>query len=101
MGLLDALKRKDINEGIERFRKTEGAVLLDVREKDEYVQGHVPGSINLPLSRISSIPYEKGTILFVYCLSGARSSRACRWLDHNGYEAVNIGGIADYHGRLE
>ena len=43
MGLLDALKRKDINEGIERFRKTEGAVLLDVREKDEYVQGHESG----------------------------------------------------------
>ena len=42
-------KRANINEGIEEFRKTPGAVLVDVREADEYASGHIPNAVNEPL----------------------------------------------------
>ena len=44
MGLLDALKQVDINEGVEEYKNTKGAVLVDVRTPDEYRQGHIAGS---------------------------------------------------------
>lgn len=91
----------DINEGVNLFRTVPGAVLLDVRSNEEYVQGHIPGSINLPLNRLAAIKLEKGTPLFVYCLSGARSARACAWLEKSGYSAKNIGALTSYRGTLE
>lgn len=91
----------DINEGIDLFRAAPGAVLLDVRSKEEYTQGHIPGSVNLPLNRLAGIKLEKDTPLFVYCLSGARSARACAWLKKNGYSAENIGTLTAYRGTLE
>ena len=105
MGLLDFFRRADINEGVRAFRAAEGAVLLDVREAQEYASGHIPGSVNLPLSEISGAPEripEKGTPLFVYCLSGNRSSGAVGALKSMGYtDVTNIGGISAYRGKLE
>ena len=54
MGFFDFLKGPDIQAGLERFRATSGAILLDVREADEYAAGHIPGSLNLPLSAQST-----------------------------------------------
>ena len=42
----------NINKGIEEYKNTEGAVLVDVRETDEFESGHIPGAVNLPLSKI-------------------------------------------------
>ena len=89
------------SEGIETARKTAGAVLLDVRTKEEYKTGHVPGAVNLPLDSLNSAKLDKSKPLFVYCLSGARSSRACSYLKDQGYETTNIGGISSYSGDLE
>ena len=91
----------NVNQGVETCRSTPGACLLDVRTPEEYAQGHIPGSVNQPLDQIEQISVEKGTPLFVYCYSGARSSQACMWLRQNGYDATNIGGISDYRGPLE
>ena len=46
MSLLNMFKRTDINAGVDEFRNTQGAVLLDVRTKEEYNDGHIEGSIN-------------------------------------------------------
>ena len=54
MGLFDIFKKPDIYAGLEQCRSTPGAVLLDVREADEFAAGHIPGSINLPLSVIDT-----------------------------------------------
>lgn len=91
----------NINEGIEAARETKDAVLLDVRTREEYAGGHVPGSKNIPLDRIGSISLEKNKPLFVYCHSGARSRQACSVLKQKGYEVYNIGGISSYRGKLE
>lgn len=105
MGFFDFMRGPDFSAGIEQYRSTDGAVLLDVRTEEEYRQGRVPGSRNLPLSSISraegTVP-DKTTPLFVYCLSGARSSRAVSELKRMGYENVtNIGGISAYRGKTE
>lgn len=95
----------DINEGLLRFEATPGAVLLDVRTPQEYAEGHLPGSRNLPVEDIARAPAllpDLRTPLFVYCRSGARSSRAAAQLRQMDYQDVrNIGGITSYDGTLE
>lgn len=104
MGLFDFLKHTDINQGVSQFRQTDGAVLVDVRTPEEYQDGHVPGSINVPLQQIEDIELEvaeKNTPLYVYCRSGARSRQATALLKEMGYKDVhNIGGILDYQGKV-
>ncbi len=79
--------------------------LLDVRTAEEYNEGHIPGSKNLPLDRITQINTRisnKNTRLFVYCHSGARSQQACAYLVKMGYtDVTNIGGIVQWNGKLE
>lgn len=104
MGIFDFLKANDINSGVEQFRNTENALLLDVRTKQEYATGHIPGSRNVPLHRLEDIEDEitKDTPLFVHCLSGGRSSQAVSILQEMGYNRVSdIGGISKYKGVLE
>ena len=45
MGIFDFLKGLDFNEGIETYKNTKDAVLLDVRTQEEYLEGRVPGSL--------------------------------------------------------
>lgn len=105
MGFFDFLKAPDINSGVQQFHSTPGALLLDVRTPEEYAQGHVPGSRNLPLQEIDRAAKEipdHSTPLFVYCLSGARSRQAVSMLQRMGFEKLtNIGGIRGYQGRME
>lgn len=103
--MFNFLKSQDINKGIEEAQAVDGSVLLDVRTGDEYRGGHVPGSINVDLaelSKIASLVVDRHTPLFVYCLSGSRSSMAVSMLKSMGYEQVkNIGGINSYTGSIE
>ena len=105
MGLFDVFKRGDINTGVEEFRATAGAVLLDVRSRGEYAQGHISGSCNIDVANIHTAPQvlkDKNAPLFVYCYSGARSGQAVAALKKMGYSNVtNIGGIAAYRGKVE
>lgn len=82
----------------EQFHPAPDAVIIDVREVDEYQSGHIPGAINIPLgeleARVGEIP-ARGTVHMV-CRSGARSARACDFLvtqsSHDGVEFINVGG---------
>ena len=105
MGFLDFLKRPDINQGVKEYSATDDAVLLDVRTPGEYREGHIPGSKNVPLQsidKVGDIIENKGTPIFVHCLSGARSRQATAVLQQMGYSNVkNIGGISAYTGKVE
>ena len=99
-------QKKEIHAGLELFRTTANALLVDVRNPSEYDGGHIPGSINFAMSRILKEAEEtfpdKAQPLFVYCQSGARSARAGKLLDLLGYETVvDLGGIASYTGPKE
>lgn len=105
MGFFDFLKQSDINQGVMDCKADLGAVLLDVRTLQEYSEGHIPGSVNVPLQSIDeiiSVVENKETPLFVYCRSGARSRQATAILQQMGYvNARNIGGIISYKGEME
>ena len=105
MSIFDFFKQPDINKGLKEYAETENAVLLDVRTPQEYGEGHIPGSKNVPLQtldKVRSVVENKDTELFVYCYSGARSKQATVVLGQMGYTNVqNIGGIAAYHGKVE
>ena len=79
--------------------------LLDVRTPQEYREGHIPGSQNVPLQqldKVEEVTENKDTVLYVYCRSGARSRQAVSLLQAMGYTNVhNIGGIAAYSGKVE
>ena len=105
MGIFDFFKQPNINQGVQEYKNTVGAVLLDVRSPQEYREGHIPGSQNVPLQqldKVEEVTENKDTILYVYCRSGARSRQAVSLLNHMGYTNVhNIGGIAAYSGKVE
>ncbi len=93
-----------ISERIEEIKNTENCVLLDVREADEYADGHLEGAVNVPLSQIEQIPYilkDKTQKIFLYCRSGRRSDEAIRFMSVMGYtDLENIGGLKEYTGEL-
>ncbi|NHN56273.1 rhodanese-like domain-containing protein [Calidifontibacter sp. DB0510] len=70
------------------------AVLLDVREQDEWDAGHAPGAVHIPLGevpqRLGELP--EGEPLPVICRSGNRSGRAADWLEQQGFEVANVEG---------
>ncbi len=105
MKLFEFFQTSDINRDVEQFRQTPGAMLLDVRGEDEYAEGHIPGSVNIPLQTLpmkKGLPEDPDTPLFVYCRSGGRSRRAAAFLEKIGYQNVkNIGGIMNWQGEIE
>ena len=105
MGIFDFFKQPDINQGLQEYKNTANAVLLDVRTTQEYRDGHVPGSQNVPLQQLDNVEElaeNKETALYVYCHSGMRSRQAVSLLQAMGYiNAHNIGGIAAYQGKVE
>ena len=105
MGIFDFFKQPDINQGLQEYKNAAGAVLLDVRTTQEYRDGHIPGSQNMPLQQLDNVEEvaeNKETALYVYCHSGMRSRQAVSLLQAMGYTNVhNIGGIAAYHGKVE
>lgn len=70
----------------------EQAILIDVRTKQEYEEGHIEGAISLPSETISltiekEIP-NKETAIIVYCQSGNRSKKVAQILVDQGYQNV-------------
>lgn len=105
MGFFDFIKQPDINQGVKECEAAPGAILLDVRTPQEYGEGRIPGSKNVPLQKLDAVDAvvkDKDAPLFVYCYSGARSRQAVGILKNMGFHnARNIGGIAAYSGKVE
>jgi len=78
--------------GADEARKRPGAVVLDVREPDEYEQGAIPGAVHIPRGTLESsvenrIP-DKAAPVVVHCASGVRSAFAAKTLSDLGYQDV-------------
>jgi len=94
--------KSEINEvSVEeaRLRAEKGAVLVDVRETDEWSQGHVPGSVFIPRGfleqRIEEKVADRAKDVILYCAGGTRSAFAAKSLVELGYANVSsmIGGF--------
>lgn len=72
----------------------EGAVLVDVREPDEWVAGHAPSARHIPLGQLGARAAEipKDSDVYVICRSGVRSARAVQALAGAGWHALNVDG---------
>ncbi len=70
------------------------ATVLDVREPDEYAEGHIPGAVNIPMGqltrRLSEIDRDRPVLLV--CASGNRSGVMTEVLRAAGFEASNVAG---------
>ena len=75
-------------------RRAEGAVVIDVRQPDEYDEAHVPGARLIPLGevgeRLGEVPDDQEVL--VICRSGARSMKAAEIMVAAGRRAVNVAG---------
>lgn len=83
---------KDSLEAVKKNLAEKKAVLVDVREKSEWDDGHLRGATLLPLSQIpktdpgKTLSFPKGTILYLHCASGRRCLRAADLLSKTGYD---------------
>lgn len=72
----------------------QGALILDVRTREEFQNGHIKGSVNIPVQviqgKIADLK-QKGKPIIAVCRSGARSSMATGMLKSAGIEAYNGG----------
>jgi rhodanese-related sulfurtransferase len=74
------------------------AVILDVREDEEWVAGHIDGATHVPMNRVPNmVAYDpqalpSGAPVVVVCRMGGRSAHVTAWLAAHGYEARNLSG---------
>ncbi len=85
---------------------SEDYIILDVREQEEFDEGHIKGAILLPYTEINekaeSILPDKDKLILVYCRSGRRSKIAAESLAALGYtNTKEFGGIIDWKYEIE
>ena len=92
---VDAVRGRDLLE-------SDGHAILDVRERDEWEEGHLPGAVHVPRgnleARIEQFVPDRSTPVLVYCAGGSRSAFAAKTLEELGYESVVslAGGFTDW-----
>ena len=93
---------EEVNEIVENYESCDNVYVLDVREVDEYEEGHIKNSINIPLGSLTTIDYDKNAKIIVYCRSGNRSKTAKELLEKLGYTNVyDMGGINNWPYTIE
>ena len=83
---------------VEQLAAAGDTPLIDVRERDEFARGHVPGAVNLPMSdlgnRLDELPTEAFNVI---CELGGRSANVVQALEARGFDATNVdGGTAEW-----
>jgi sulfur-carrier protein adenylyltransferase/sulfurtransferase len=93
----------DSTQALDSLRDSErGCVIVDVREREEWDEGHLPGAVHVPRghleSRIERAVPDKSRPVLVYCASGNRSAFAAKTLEELGYDHVVslAGGFTDW-----
>jgi rhodanese-related sulfurtransferase len=88
---------------VEQLMKKEKVQVLDVREEEEFEEGHIPGAMMTPISSFMKyVPMLNKSIHYhVVCYSGARSQVVAEYLGKQGYQVTNVmGGMSTYRGKL-
>lgn len=76
-------------------------ILIDIRDKYEYIIGNIQGSINIPYNYLALMPENYlnfNSTYYIYCDTGSKSRKLCIHLNQLGYHAIDlIGGYQHYH----
>jgi len=100
--LLDQTKREISEVDARAAQDLDGAAWIDVREIDEWTEGHIPGARHVPRghfeSRIETAVPDKSQQVVIYCASGNRSAFAAKTMENLGYANVHSlqGGFTDW-----
>lgn len=75
-------------------------VLVDIRDKYEYLLSHIDGAINIPYNYLSLLPenyLDKNSTYYLYCNDGKKSRKLCEYLNKLGYRTIDlVGGYSTY-----
>ncbi|MGI8316167.1 rhodanese-like domain-containing protein [Halobacillus mangrovi] len=97
--IMKTLTEEEFRQG---YRK---AQLIDVREPNEFDGGHILGARNIPVSQMRNrlVEIRKDKPVYLYCQSGARSTRAAMLLNKKGYDDLNVlqGGFKKWTGKIK
>ena len=98
-------RQVSMDEAVAMMEEKSGYVILDVRTREEYAGGHIPGAICIPNETIGTekpaeLP-DLEQLILVYCRSGNRSKQASEKLCAMGYtNVVEFGGIISWTGEV-
>ena len=70
-------------------------IILDIRDKYEYILEHIPKAINIPYNYLNTIPQNYLNFdnrYFIYCNNGVKSKKLCEYLCTLGYKCVDLVG---------
>ncbi len=101
--LLSGVKSVPVSQAV-RMINHESAVIIDVREPDEFRGGHIPGAVNVPLGnlhgRMSELDKFKDRPLLISCRTSQRSAKAAMVLRKHDFPSVHVlaGGITAWQG---
>ena len=93
----EQIREETAQEAALRLSAETRPALVDVRERDEYEQGFIPGAVHIPRgnleSRIEAQVPDRATPVIIYCASGLRSAYAAKTLAELGYtDVVSLAG---------
>jgi sulfur-carrier protein adenylyltransferase/sulfurtransferase len=91
-GVKPTIREIGVERARERLDGDRPPVLVDVRERNEWNQGHIPGAVLIPLAeledRVGKAAPDRSRPVILYCARGNRSAFAARTLEELGYEDV-------------
>lgn len=76
-------------------------ILIDIRDKYEYILGNIQNSVNIPYNYLALMPenyLNLHSVYYIYCDTGSKSRKLCIHLKQLGYQVIDlIGGYSHYH----
>lgn len=101
-----SVNKLSMQEAKANLEADKNILLIDIRSKAEYDEGHIAGSIHIPLPELEMRIEEEATDLdrpiYFYCRSGVRTLTAGAILEHLGYTNLyDIGGIINWPYEIE
>lgn len=100
MSLFDRMEKKTINEGINIVRTTPGAVLVDIRSKEDFTKRHIAGAINIPYNRLDLAEHrlrKKDGLVYIYGSYYHKPKKVVKELRKLGFSNVHSCGFFEEH----
>lgn len=78
---------------IEELLEYPDAKIIDIRDYNRFMEGHIPRAINIPMQELTRDPEKylsKNYIYYIYCEFGYKSKRICKVLNELGYQTIDV-----------